>query len=100
MRLAGNTILAHSQVPLKAVAVLGFAMSAVTFLVALIYFGRALFIGTSVVGWTSIFVTILFVSSFQIALIGVLGIYVGKTFDEAKRRPLYIVKDTLNLDKI
>ncbi len=92
--------MAHSQVPLKAVAVLGFAMSAVTFLVALIYFGRALFFGTSVVGWTSLFVTILFVSSFQIALIGVLGIYVGKTFDEAKRRPLYIVKDTLNLDKV
>jgi glycosyltransferase involved in cell wall biosynthesis len=100
IRLAGNTILAHSQIPLKAVAVLGFAMSAVTFLVALIYFGRALFFGTSVIGWTSLFVTILFISSFQIALIGVLGIYVGKTFDEAKRRPLYIVKDTLNLDKV
>jgi polyisoprenyl-phosphate glycosyltransferase len=100
MTLAGNTILAHSQIPLKLVAALGFAMSSITFLVALIYFGRALLFGTSVIGWTSIFVTILFVSSFQIALMGLLGIYLGKTFDEAKRRPLYVVKDTVNLDHV
>jgi polyisoprenyl-phosphate glycosyltransferase len=99
MRLAGNTILAHSQVPLKLVAALGFAMSALTFVVALVYFGRALLFGTSVAGWTSLFVTILFVSSFQIALMGLLGIYIGKTFDEAKHRPLYIVKDTINLNE-
>jgi dolichol-phosphate mannosyltransferase len=97
MRLAGNTILAHSQVPLNIVAVLGFVMSGITFLIALAYFGRALIYGSSVAGWTSLFVTILFISSFQIALMGVLGIYIGKTFDEAKRRPLYIVKDTVNL---
>ncbi len=98
LKLAGNTILAHSQVPLKFVAGLGLAMSIITFLVALVYFGRALIVGSSVVGWTSLFVTILFVSSFQIALMGVLGIYIGKTFDETKHRPLYIVKDTVNLD--
>jgi dolichol-phosphate mannosyltransferase len=97
MRLAVNTILAHSQMPLRMVAVLGFAMAAVTFLVAAIYFGRALLIGTYVAGWSSIFVTILFMSSFQIALMGILGIYIGKTFDEAKRRPLYIVRATVNL---
>jgi glycosyltransferase involved in cell wall biosynthesis len=96
--LAGNTILAHSHVPLNIVAVLGFIMSGITFLIAVIYFGRALIFGTSVAGWASLFVTILFVSSFQIALMGVLGIYIGKTFDEAKRRPLYVVRDTVNLD--
>jgi len=98
VRLAGNTILAHSHVPLNLVAILGFIMSGLTFLVATIYFGRALIFGTSVVGWTSLFVTILFVSSFQIALMGVLGIYIGKTFDEAKHRPLYVVRETTNLD--
>ena len=98
VKLAGNTILAHSHVPLNIVAILGFIMSGLTFLVAAIYFGRALIFGNSVVGWTSLFVTILFVSSFQIALMGVLGIYIGKTFDEAKHRPLYVVRETINLD--
>jgi glycosyltransferase involved in cell wall biosynthesis len=98
VKLAGNTILAHSHVPLNLVAILGFIMSGLTFLIATIYFGRALIFGTSVIGWTSLFVTILFVSSFQIALMGVLGIYIGKTFDETKHRPLYVVRETINLD--
>ena len=41
--------------------------------------------------------TVLFVASLQIALMGIIGIYIGKTFEEAKRRPLYVVKDTVNL---
>lgn len=98
VRLAVNTIIAHSHIPLNIVAFLGFAMSFITFIVALIYFSRGLILGTPVVGWTSLFVTLLFVSSFQIALMGVLGIYIGKTFDEAKRRPLYIVRETVNFD--
>jgi polyisoprenyl-phosphate glycosyltransferase len=97
-RLATNTILANSHVPLNIVALLGFVMSAITFTIASVYFSRALLFGSAVVGWYSLFVTMLFLSSFQIALMGVLGIYIGKIFDEAKRRPLYIVKDTLNLD--
>jgi dolichol-phosphate mannosyltransferase len=98
VRLATNTIIAHSHIPLNIVAFLGFVMSAITFLIALIYFSRAFILGTKVAGWTSLFVTLLFVSSFQIALMGVLGIYIGKTFDEAKRRPLYIVRETVNFD--
>jgi len=96
-KLASDTILAHSQMPLKIVAGFGIAMSAVTFILACIFFGRALIFGTEVVGWASLMVTILFVASLQIALMGVMGIYIGKTFEEAKRRPLYIVKDTVNL---
>jgi polyisoprenyl-phosphate glycosyltransferase len=97
MTLAGQTILAHSQIPLKLMAILGLVMSAVTFLMAVIYFGRALVLGTSVAGWSSLFVTTLFMGSFQIALMGVLGIYIGKIFDEAKGRPLYVIKETTNL---
>jgi glycosyltransferase involved in cell wall biosynthesis len=98
IRLATNTIIAHSHVPLNIVAFLGFVMSAITFIIALVYFSCAFILGTTVAGWASLFVTLLFVSSFQIALMGVLGIYIGKTFDEAKRRPLYIVRETVNLD--
>ena len=42
------------------------------------------------------FVTILFVGTIQIAMMGILGIYIGKTFEETKGRPLYLVKDTAN----
>jgi polyisoprenyl-phosphate glycosyltransferase len=96
-KLAADTVLAHSQMPLKMVAGFGIVMSALTFVLACIFFGRALIFGTEVVGWASLMVTILFVASLQIALMGIMGIYIGKTFEEAKRRPLYIVKDTVNL---
>jgi polyisoprenyl-phosphate glycosyltransferase len=97
LKLAGHTILAHSQVPLKIVACFGLIMSLITFIIAIIYFGNAIIYGTEVAGWASLFVTVLFVGSIQIALMGVLGIYIGKVFEEAKGRPLYIVKDTTNL---
>jgi glycosyltransferase involved in cell wall biosynthesis len=97
LKLAANTILAHSQTPLKIVAGFGLVMSLITFVIAAVFFGRALLFGTEVIGWASLFVTILFIGSIQIALMGVLGIYIGKTFEETKGRPLYIIKDTVNL---
>jgi dolichol-phosphate mannosyltransferase len=97
VKLATQTILAHSQTPLKFVAGFGFVMSLITFAIAVVFFGRALLFGTEIVGWASLFVTILFIGSIQIALMGVLGIYIGKTFEETKGRPLYVIKDTVNL---
>ena len=70
-------------------------MSLITFTVACIYFVRALIVGTTVEGWTSLFITMLFIGSVQIALMGILGIYIGKSFEESKGRPLYIIKDTV-----
>jgi glycosyltransferase involved in cell wall biosynthesis len=96
VRLATNTIVANSLIPLNIVALLGLVMSVITFIIALIYFSRTLILGTTVAGWTSLFVAMLFLSSFQIALISVIGIYIGKTFDESRRRPLYIVRETVN----
>jgi polyisoprenyl-phosphate glycosyltransferase len=98
VKLATQTILAHSQTPLKLVAGFGFVMSLITFVIAVVFFGRALLFGSEIVGWASLFVTILFIGSIQIALMGVLGIYIGKTFEETKGRPLYVIKDTVNLE--
>jgi dolichol-phosphate mannosyltransferase len=97
VKLATQTILAHSQTPLKLVAGFGLVMSLITFVIAVVFFGRALLFGSEIVGWASLFVTFLFIGSIQIALMGVLGIYIGKTFEETKGRPLYVIKDTVNL---
>ena len=44
-------------------------------------------------GWTSVMVSIYFVSGLLFANMGILGLYLGKTFDEIKARPLYIVDE-------
>ncbi len=47
-------------------------------------------------GWTSLMVLILFLSGLIISVIGVVGLYVGKIYDEVKQRPLYIIDEIIN----
>lgn len=98
-RLASDIILAHSQTPLKLAATLGFVMAFVSFAIALGLIARNLIWGASVVGWTSLIVAVFIVGGIQIFVTGVVGIYVGKCFEEAKRRPLYFVRETVNIDE-
>jgi polyisoprenyl-phosphate glycosyltransferase len=96
-KLAFNTILAHSEVPLKIVAVLGLIMSALSITAGIVFALLALVWDIPVPGWASLIVSIFVVGGIQIFITGVVGIYVGKCFEEAKKRPLYFVRDTSNL---
>jgi glycosyltransferase involved in cell wall biosynthesis len=96
-RLAVNAILAHSQRPLKIAAALGLLISALSLLAAFGIAIRALFWGATVTGWTSLIVAVCVLGGMQIFVTGIVGIYVGKCFEEAKKRPLYFVRDTFNL---
>ena len=59
---------------------------------------RALVWGIPVTGWASLIVAVFVVGGVQIFITGIVGIYVGKTFEEAKKRPLYFVRETVNLE--
>jgi glycosyltransferase involved in cell wall biosynthesis len=52
---------------------------------------------SSIQGWTSMLVIILFLGGIQLISIGILGEYIGRIYREAKKRPLYIIADRLNL---
>jgi polyisoprenyl-phosphate glycosyltransferase len=95
--LAANTILAHSQRPLKFAAALGLLIAALSLAAAVAIAARALFWGTAVVGWASLIVAVFIIGGMQIFVTGIVGIYVGKCFDEAKKRPLYFVRELSNL---
>lgn len=93
-RLATDVIIAHSDKPLRLAVRLGFVMSGLAFLGALYIVYRALAHGIPVVGWASLFVSLYFIGGLIVAILGMLGIYLGKTFDETKKRPLYVVLET------
>lgn len=95
--LAGGTILAHSQAPLKLATIFGFAITVLAFCAALLIVLLFLLGDVNVPGWASLVVAILVVGGIQIFITGVVGIYVGRCFEEAKRRPLYFVRNTVNL---
>ena len=92
LRLAGNTIVAHSQVPLKFTAIIGLVIAVLSFIAAIAIIARVLIWGVSVTGWASLIVAVFMIGGIQIFLTGVVGLYVGKCFEEAKRRPLYFIR--------
>jgi dolichol-phosphate mannosyltransferase len=100
IKLGGNMVLAHSQMPLKLVMFSGLAVALLSMLAGLIIAVAALFNIFSVTGWASLIVAVFAIGGFQMFLIGVVGIYVGKCLEEAKRRPLYFVRSLRNLSPL
>ncbi len=93
-RLAVDAVIAYSDKPLRLSVQLGFVLSLLSFLYGAFLIYRRLAHGVAVQGWTSLIVSIFFLGGIIIFLIGVLGIYLIRTFDETKKRPLYIIRET------
>ena len=91
MKLAADAVIAYSDKPLRLAVKLGFAVSLLAFVAGLVVGVRALIYGAAISGWASLIISIYFMGGIITALLGVIGIYLGKTFDETRKRPLYIV---------
>lgn len=97
IRLSLDAITSFSTKPLKIAGVLGFFMSAVGFVYLLVVLYQRLFTNTTQPGWSSMVVISLLFHGITLSLLGVLGEYIGRIYEETKRRPLYVVADRLNL---
>ncbi len=94
--LAFNVLMLNSNKPLKLVLKFGFAVSFTAILYAAITLYRYLSGQIGVLGWASLIISIWFLSGVIIFVLGIVGIYIGRIFDQIKQRPLYIVKQTIN----
>lgn len=94
INLAIDSIISQSNKPLKLSISFGFFMALASFCYAALLTSRYYIYDIPVQGWTSVMVSIYFIGGLLFANLGVLGLYIGKTFDEAKNRPLYVVKET------
>ncbi|MOA27183.1 hypothetical protein D3C78_1480380 [compost metagenome] len=97
LKLASESIIAYSDKPLWLAVSIGFAIAAFAFLFGLGVIAKAVFFGSPVTGWASLIVSLYFLGGIIIGILGILGIYLGKTYQETKRRPLYIVKEAHNV---
>jgi dolichol-phosphate mannosyltransferase len=97
IKFAIDGITSFSIVPLRMATWLGVCAG----FLAIITVGWAiytkLFVKGVVTGWTTIMIAVAFGSSAQLLMTGVLGEYVGRIYEEVKRRPLYVVAERLNL---
>jgi dolichol-phosphate mannosyltransferase len=91
-KLAADTIIAYSDKPLRMAARLGMTMAAVSMAFGAFILVRSLAQGSAIPGWSSLIVSLYFIGGLIIGILGIMGVYLGKTFDESKKRPLYIVR--------
>lgn len=97
MRLAAAIVIAHSDRPLRFSIGLGFLMALSAFIYGIYIILLALFGGITVLGYASLMVSIYFVGGIILVVLGIIGIYVGKMYNETKRRPLYVIAEQVGL---
>lgn len=99
LKLAADGILSFSFKPLKIATVLGSLISAGSFLYLFVVLLQRLFRPDSVTsGWSSLIAVTLLLNGLTLLILGIMGAYIGRIYDEVKNRPLYIVRDAVNLD--
>lgn len=86
-------VTSFSLSPLKLAIYTGLLVAILAFTFGLIIITKTLLYGDPVAGYPSLMVVILFLGGVQLISIGILGEYLGRMFDESKRRPLYFVQD-------
>ncbi len=91
-RLAGDAIFSFSTWPLRLAGLAGVAVSLVAMAYLLFVIWARLFTDRTVPGWTSILAAVLVLGGMQLIVLWILGEYVGRLYEEAKQRPIYIVR--------
>lgn len=87
-------IMAFSTTPLYLSSIMGFIICIVAFIMACFYVVKTLIFGDPVAGFPSLVCIILFLGGIQLICIGLVGMYLSKTYLETKNRPVYIVRET------
>lgn len=96
LRFSLDAISSFSQTPLQLASLLGFVVSAIAFLAIPVAIGFKI-AGQFVSGITTVLIVVLLLGGIQLITVGIIGEYLGRVYEEVKRRPLYVVKDRLNL---
>jgi dolichol-phosphate mannosyltransferase len=92
-------IISFSTKPLIFSTYIGFVITFITFAWGLIYMVYALTIGNTVVGYASLILSIFFFGGMILFVLGIIGNYLSNMFMQLQGRPLYVISDTLNLEK-
>lgn len=92
MKFAFTGITAFSVKPLYLAAYLGFIFSGFATFGYLVYVVHSFLVGTEISGWASLIMTVVFFGGLQLIILGIIGIYLGKIFNQVKERPNYIIR--------
>lgn len=94
-RFAVDGLLSFSVKPLRLSTLLGFLSAGLALLVIAYALIQRIFTDHWVTGWTALIVAVLFFGGAQLISLGIIGEYIGRLYGEAKRRPLFLVRERL-----
>jgi len=99
VKFAVDGITSFSSAPLKLASWLGYLASGLAFLyLATVFVQKAM--GATIQGWATIMVAVLFLGGVQLICIGIIGEYIGRIFNEIKPRPMYVVEEIFETERV
>jgi hypothetical protein len=92
LKLALDGLINFSTAPLRFVLMSGFAIAALSFLASAFAFAARIANYYALPGWASLLLAVCFIGGVQLTVVGVLGLYVERVYNEVKSRPLYVLE--------
>ena len=100
LSFALDAITSFSYKPLRIATYVGFGISFFSFIYLIVVLYQRMFTDSTEAGWASIIALNLLFNGIILVLLGVIGEYIGRIYDEAKNRPLYIVREVVSQENI
>lgn len=90
-----DSIIAYSNKPLKISILIGFLISSISFIYGMFIIIKYMLFGIPVTGYSSIIVSIYFLSGLILSNLGIFGLYISKIYDQSKKRPSYVIGEKI-----
>lgn len=98
IKLFIDSFMAFSYFPIRFISSLGFIIAGAGFLYGLILVANKLIHGVPIQGWTSLMVMMLFLFGINMVMLGILGEYLWRNFDETRKRPVFIIEEKVGFE--
>ena len=98
VHFALDGLTAFSTLPLRLSTLLGLVVSFVAFAYAMVVIVKTMVFGVDVPGYPSIIISVMLFAGVQLIVLGIIGEYLGRVYEEVKARPLYLVAEEIGLD--
>lgn len=94
-KMGFDSLFSFSYVPLRLATFLGLIVSLGAFIAILQVLYQKLIAGTAILGWSSPLIATLFIGGVELVILGIVGEYLGRIYDEVKRRPYYVISEKI-----
>ncbi|MCL4416057.1 MAG: glycosyltransferase family 2 protein [Actinobacteria bacterium] len=97
VKLVLDSVLSFSDIPIRYASVVGIITALIGFIYAFVIFYSRIFNHHFIEGWALVLIAVFILGGVQMLILGILGEYIWRTFDESRHRPRYIIENMINI---